>query len=280
MSEQGSDMSTDAAIQRRFVRVNGASHGGDHDMPAPVILAGGKGTRLAPFTSVLPKPLMPLGDGPILDVLLRQLRAQGWREITLAVGHMADLIRAYCGSGERYDMDVQYIQETTPLGTVGPLAFLPEETRSRRLIVMNGDLLTTLRFNDLVRAHEESGSVLTIAVMRRPIKVEFGVLDLGEQIGAARTITSYREKPEIESTVSMGVYVFEPEALEYVTPGEPLDIPALINRLLDAGLPVAGYPFDGYWLDIGRHSDYQQAIDDFEKIREQLLAPVEPEVRA
>ncbi len=278
MSEQETHMSMDAPT-RRFARENGTSRGGDDRRPAPVILAGGKGTRLAPFTSVLPKPLMPLGDGPILDVLLRQLHAQGWDETTLAVGHMADLIRAYCGNGERYGMDVSYIQETTPLGTVGPLAFLPEETRSRRLIVMNGDLLTTLRFNDLVDAHDESGAVLTIAVMRRPIKVEFGVLDLGEHIGAARAITSYREKPEIESTVSMGVYVFEPEALTYVTPGEPLDIPTLINRLLADGRPVAGYPFDGYWLDIGRHSDYQQAIDDFEKIREQLLAPVQ-EVRA
>lgn len=277
MSEQEKHMSMDAPT-RRFARANGSSHGDDR-RPAPVILAGGKGTRLAPFTSVLPKPLMPLGDGPILDVLLRQLQAQGWNEITLAVGHMADLIRAYCGNGDRYGMDVSYIQETTPLGTVGPLAFLPQETKSRRLIVMNGDLLTTLRFNDLVAAHEESGAVLTIAVMRRPIKVEFGVLDLGAEIGAAREITSYREKPEIESTVSMGVYVFEPEALNYVTPGESLDIPALINRLLADGRPVAGYPFDGYWLDIGRHSDYQQAIDDFEKIREQLLAPAQ-EVRA
>lgn len=246
-----------------------------HGLPAPVILAGGKGTRLAPFTSVLPKPLMPLGDRPILDVLLQQLRAQGWNEATLAVGHMADLIRAYCGTGERYGMDVHYIQESTPLGTVGPLAFLPDEVRAQRLIVMNGDLLTTLRFRDLVAAHEESGAMLSIAVMRRPIKVEFGVLELGESVGAAREITSYREKPEIESTVSMGVYVFEPGALDYVTPGEPLDIPALIGRLLADGQRVAGYPFDGYWLDIGRHSDYQQAIDDFERIRDKLLVPAE-----
>lgn len=245
------------------------------ELPSPVILAGGKGTRLAPFTSVLPKPLMPLGDQPILDVLLQQLRAQGWNEVTLAVGHMADLIKAYCGTGERYEMAVRYIKEDQPLGTVGPLAFLPDDTRSRRLIVMNGDLLTTLRFPELVAAHADSGAVLTIAVMRRPIKVEFGVLDLGAPLGAAREITSYREKPEIASTVSMGVYVFEPEALDYVSPGEQLDIPELINRLLSDGRRVAGYPFDGYWLDIGRHSDYQQAMDDFERIRDKLLTPTE-----
>lgn len=267
-------MSTDA-VQLRPTDLPADAGSNPHGLPAPVILAGGKGTRLAPFTSVLPKPLMPLGDRPILDVLLQQLQAQGWNEATLAVGHMADLIRAYCGTGERYGMDVHYIQESTPLGTVGPLAFLPEEVRAQRLIVMNGDLLTSLRFRDLVAAHEESGATLTIAVMRRPIKVEFGVLDLGESVGAAREITSYREKPEIESTVSMGVYVFEPEALDYVTPGEPLDIPALIGRLLGDGQRVAGYPFDGYWLDIGRHSDYQQAIDDFERIRDKLLAPAE-----
>jgi NDP-sugar pyrophosphorylase family protein len=250
--------------------------GGD-PLPSPVILAGGKGTRLAPFTSVLPKPLMPLGDRPILDVLLQQLRAQGWGEATLAVGHMASLIRAYCGLGERYDMDLHYVEESSPLGTVGPLAYLPEETRAGRLIVMNGDLLTTLRFRKLVRAHADSGAVLTIAVQRRPIKVEFGVLDLAGDLGGARQIVSYREKPEIESTVSMGVYVFEPEALDYITPGEPLDIPELIQRLLADGRTVAGYPFEGYWLDIGRHSDYQMALDDFERIRDELLAPAEVE---
>lgn len=269
-------MGTDAAIMS-VADTSGDDAARRRRMPSPVILAGGKGTRLAPFTSVLPKPLMPLGDRPILDVLLQQLRAQGWREATLAVGHMADLIRAYCGTGERYGIDLRYVQETTPLGTVGPLAFLPESVRSERLIVMNGDLLTSLRFGDLVASHAESGAVLTIAVMRRPIKVEFGVLELGDSLGAARAITSYREKPEIESTVSMGVYVFEPEALDYITPGKQLDIPALIGRLLDDGRRVAGYPFEGYWLDIGRHSDYQQAIDDFERIRDHLLAPVEVE---
>ena len=151
--------------------------------PHAVILAGGKGTRLAPLTTVLPKPLMPLGEGPILDVLLRQLAVQGWREVTLAVGHMANLIRAYCGNGSRYGLKLRYLEEEEPLGTVGPLAFLPAAARQRPVLVMNGDLLTSLRFTDLVAAHVASGAAASIAVQRRDVQMEFGVMDLGEHGG-------------------------------------------------------------------------------------------------
>ena len=241
-------------------------------LPAPVILAGGRGTRLAPMTSVLPKPLMPLVDGPIIDVLLRQLRLQGWSRATLAVGHMADLIRAYCGDGSRYDMTVEYIQEQTPLGTVGPLALLPPDRLRQSLLVMNGDLLTALQFSDLVAAHERDDAIATIAVVHRPIQMEFGVLDLVSEPGhALPRITRYREKPEIPATVSMGVYVFRPEVMEYIEPGRPLDLPDLVHRLMADGRTVAAYPFDGYWLDIGRHADYQTAIDDFESVRSELF---------
>ncbi|MGD9695169.1 MAG: sugar phosphate nucleotidyltransferase [Thermoleophilia bacterium] len=243
--------------------------------PHAVILAGGKGTRLAPLTTVLPKPLMPLGDGPILDVLLRQLAGQGWREVTLAVGHMADLIKAYCGDGGRYGLKLSYLDEDEPLGTVGPLAFLPDEHRERPVLVMNGDLLTSLRFTDLVRAHAESAASASIAVQRRDVQMEFGVMDLGEDLGSSRRILDYREKPLIEATVSMGVYLFEPEALELIDRGQRLDLPELVLRMLRRGMDVAGYPFEGYWLDIGRHSDYQRALEDFEKIKDELLAPVE-----
>lgn len=242
-------------------------------LPHAVILAGGKGTRLAPLTTVLPKPLMPLGDGPILDVLLRQLAAQGWREATLAVGHMADLIKAYCGNGSRYGLKLRYLEEDEPLGTVGPLAFLPESARSRPVLVMNGDLLTNLRFTDLIASHEESGAAASIAVQRRDVQMEFGVMDLGESMGAARRLLNYREKPLLEATVSMGVYVFEPDALDLIERGTRLDLPELIMRLLASERVVAGYPFEGYWLDIGRHSDYQTALDDFENMKAELLAP-------
>jgi NDP-sugar pyrophosphorylase family protein len=243
---------------------------------SPVILAGGKGTRLAPLTLVLPKPLVPLVDGPIIDVLLQQLGRQGFGSATLAVGHMADLITAYCGDGSRYGMSLDYLHEDEPLGTVGPLAYLPEEALAGPLLVMNGDLLTTLRFTDLVAAHRSTGAVATIAVYQRPVKMEFGVLDVGRELAeGALEVTSYREKPEMSALVSMGIYVFEPQALEYVEKGVPFDLPDLIQALLADGRTVGAYPFDGYWLDIGRHSDYQQAIDDFEAIRPMLLAPAE-----
>jgi NDP-sugar pyrophosphorylase family protein len=236
-----------------------------------VILAGGKGTRLAPLTMVLPKPLMPLGDGPILATLLAQLRSQGWREVTLAVGYMAELIRAYFGAGSKFGLRLRYLEEETPLGTVGPLAFLPPQMTRRPLMVMNGDLLTDLAFSDFAAAHAASGAVASIAVRRRAIPMEFGVLDIDGALGPERRIVGYREKPEIEATVSMGVYMFEPEVLGYIEPGERLDLPDLIHRLLEDGQTVAGYPFEGYWLDIGRHSDYQQALDDFEGLRDRLL---------
>lgn len=238
--------------------------------PSAVILAGGKGTRLAPLTTVLPKPLMPVGDGPIIDTLLRQLRTEGWREATLAVGHMSELMRTYCGSGRRYDLRLRYIEEDQPLGTVGALANLNEQKRSRPLLVTNGDVLTTLRFADFAEAHAQSGATLSIALYRRDVQIDFGMVDLDGSLGPQRRVTAYREKPSIQSTVSMGIYMLEPEALDYIVPGERLDLPELVQRLLDDGRPVAGYPFDGYWLDIGRHSDYQQALDDFEQMRPHL----------
>jgi len=241
--------------------------------PRAVILAGGKGTRLAPLTTVLPKPLMPLGDGPILATLLAQLKAQGWREVTLAVGYMAELIRAYFGSGSKYGLRLRYLEEEHPLGTVGPLAFLPLPMARRPLMVMNGDLLTDLAFSEFAAAHAASGAAASIAVRRRAIRMEFGVLDVEGALGPERRVVGYREKPEIEATVSMGVYMFEPEVLRYIERGERLDLPDLIHRLLDDGQTVAGFPFEGYWLDIGRHSDYQQALDDFEGLRSRLLAP-------
>lgn len=243
--------------------------------PHAVILAGGKGTRLAPLTTVLPKPLMPLGEGPILDVLLRQLAVQGWREVTLAVGHMANLIRAYCGNGSRYGLKLRYLEEEEPLGTVGPLAFLPEAARQRPILVMNGDLLTSLKFTDLVGAHVASGAAASIAVQRRDVQMEFGVMELGEQDGNTRQILNYREKPLLEATVSMGVYVFEPEAIDLIEPGLRLDLPEFVLRLLERGDKVSGYPFEGYWLDIGRHSDYQTALEDYERMKDALLAPAE-----
>lgn len=236
-----------------------------------MVLAGGRGTRLAPLTAALPKPLVPLGDGTVLDIVLGRLRAQGWRDVTLSIGHLGNLIRGCYGSGAGVGMRIRYVEEARPLGTVGPLALLPPVGQPRPLLVMNGDLLTTLPFTDLLRAHAASGAVASIAVKRRPIQMEFGVVDLGDALGPQRRVVGYREKPVLHETVSMGVYAFEPEVLDYIVPGERLDLPELILRLIDDGRAVGAYPFEGYWLDIGSHSDYQAALDDFNRLRPLLL---------
>lgn len=231
-----------------------------------VILAGGKGTRLAPYTAVLPKPLMPMGDMPILEVVLRQLKSRGIDSVDIAVGHLAELIRALFGCGEKLGLDIRYSIEDAPLGTAGPLTLvdgLGEET----FLVMNGDILTTLDYADLVRHHKAHGAVATIAMYTRQVKIDFGVLETDEH-GRLRDII---EKPTKEYSVSMGIYVFEPHVLKYLKHNERRDFPDLVKDLLAAGEHVAVYPFSGYWLDIGRPDDFARAVEEFEARRNEFL---------
>jgi NDP-sugar pyrophosphorylase family protein len=230
-----------------------------------VILAGGKGTRLAPYTVVFPKPLMPLGDVPILEIVVRQLHRDGFREVSLAVGHLAELIMAYFDNGSRFGVDIRYAREEQPLGTAGPLPFIPG--LNAPFLVMNGDVLTTLDFGELYRHHCQSGAAATIAMHERIVNIDLGVIQCDE----ANRITGYVEKPAFQYMVSMGVYIFEPRVLDYIPPGERLDFPDLVLRLLEAGELVRGYPYDGYWLDIGRASDYAQAAEEFERLRHLFL---------
>ncbi|HWM54374.1 MAG TPA: sugar phosphate nucleotidyltransferase [Solirubrobacterales bacterium] len=230
-----------------------------------VILAGGKGSRLGPYTTVLPKPLLPVGDHAILDVVVHQLRHLGFTELTLAVGYLAHLVRAAMGDGSRWGIEIGYAEEREPLGTVGPLASI--EGLDDHFIVMNGDVLTTLDFAGLLDMHAESGNVLTIASHRRVVSTDYGVLHVSEDDGPTQAVLGFEEKPEIPYVVSMGVYAMSPKALSYIEPGARLDLPELVLRLLDAGEPVGSYLFDGYWLDIGRHDDYERAITEFGKLR-------------
>jgi NDP-sugar pyrophosphorylase family protein len=239
-----------------------------------VILAGGKGSRLAPYTTVLPKPLLPVGDKAILDVVVHQLRDFGFREITLAVGHLAHLVRAVMGDGSRLDVSIDYHEEIEPLGTVGPLATIPGLDES--FLVMNGDVLTALDYGELLEAHRESGNALTIASHQRVVKTDYGVLHLNQNGNRTAQVEGFEEKPEIPYVVSMGVYAMEPSALEYLNDGEYLDIPELVLRLLDAGKPVGSYLYDGYWLDIGRHDDYEKAIVEFEELRPMFISDPAP----
>lgn len=233
-----------------------------------VILAGGKGSRLAPYTTVIPKPLMPIGDRAILDVIVRQLRKAGFTELTLAVGYLAHLIKAVFGDGSAFGVNIDYHDEDSPLGTAGALATV--ENLQEPFLAMNGDVLTALDYRALYDTHIADGNALTIATHRRTVKTEYGVLHLDGRPGSTHRVIGYEEKPEFHYVVSMGVYVVGPGALDLVEPNEALDFPDLVQRMLDNKLPVGSYLYDGYWLDIGRHDDYAQAIEDYDHVVEAL----------
>jgi NDP-sugar pyrophosphorylase family protein len=243
-----------------------------------VILAGGKGKRLAPYTSVLPKPLMPIGERAILEVVVEQLADSGFRNVTLCVGYLSHLIQAVFANGPSRRVSMRYVRENEPLGTAGPLRLV--DGLEGTFLVMNGDVLTTLPYDDLVRAHRASGNVVTIATHRRTTKVDYGVLHLEGAEQRLSRVTGYEEKPEFSWTVSMGMYVMEPEALECIPPGRYFDFPDLVQALLREGRPVGAYVYDGFWLDIGRQEDYQQAVTLWEngeahKNGKNLLAPAD-----
>lgn len=220
-----------------------------------VILAGGKGTRLHPFTINFPKPLVPIGEVPVIELLMRRLIASGIVDITLALGHLSELIKAYFDhrSCLARKMNLNFVEEGQPCGTAGSLSLVPGLDST--FLTMNGDVLTDLDFAALVRFHRERGAALTIATHKRQVKIDFGVLE----VDGNSTIAGYVEKPAIDYSVSMGVYVYEPEVLQFIDPGQYLDFPDLVLRLLDRGWPVCAHSADCFWLDIGRPDDYVEA---------------------
>jgi len=230
-----------------------------------IILAGGKGTRLAPYTAIFPKPLMPVGDVPILDVVLRQLKGYGFSKVIMAVGYLAELLETYFGNGSKYGIDIQYSHESKPLGTAGPLSLI--ENLTNPFLVMNGDILTTLNYAALIDYHREKGAIATIAMHKRTVDVDFGVIELNSD----SEITNYIEKPNLKYLVSMGIYIFDTKVLSYIKPNEKLDFPDLVKKLLENNEKVIGYPSEDYWLDIGRHDDYEKAIDEFEQNKKKFL---------
>jgi NDP-sugar pyrophosphorylase family protein len=230
-----------------------------------VILAGGKGTRLRPYTTVFPKPLMPLGEMPILEVVLRRLKSFGFRKITLSVNHLADLIRAFFGNGGQLGLDINYCMEDKPLGTVGSLSLV--ENLTDTFIVMNGDLLTTIDYSAMVDKHINSGAVATIGVFPREVKIDFGVLEIGRN----RELIEYKEKPSFEFLVSMGVNVFDKSVLDFILYAQYLDMPTLMMKLKSEGKLVLTYRSDCEWLDIGRTDDYEVAIEAFNRSPDKYL---------
>lgn len=220
-------------------------------------MAGGRGSRLAPYTTVLPKPLMPLADRPIIDVVLRQLVAAGVDRVCISVGHLGSLIESWVKSERDYGIPISYLYEDEPLGTAGALRNItsPDGT----FLALNGDILTTLSFSEFADFHGRSGAIATMAVRERTVDVEYGVV----HTDAKGAVTRLEEKPQLSYTVSMGVYAFEPTVPELISSGERIDFPDLLLRAIGAGEPVVAYPFDGYWRDIGNRTDYEAAIADF-----------------
>jgi NDP-sugar pyrophosphorylase family protein len=222
-----------------------------------VILAGGKGTRLRPLTAVFPKPLVPLGDKPIVEILLRRLASAGLQQVTVCTGYLAELIKAVCGDGSRFGLEIEYVGEESPLGTAGPLSLIPNLTDP--FIVMNGDLLTTLDFRRMIEFHLHEKADLTVGVSHREVKIDFGVIDFADD-GA---FSGYREKPTFQFDVSMGVNVIGQAAMKHVARGARLDMPDLVLKVHQAGGAVRCFREKCRWLDIGRMDDYALAQEEF-----------------
>jgi NDP-mannose synthase len=221
-----------------------------------VVLAGGLGMRLRPYTMILPKPLVPVGDRPILELIVGQLAAAGVTKLDLCVGHLGELIRVYFSEATKLpeDIELDYHWEQEPLGTAGALKVVPglDET----FIAMNGDVLTTLDYAELVRFHRERSATLTVAMRSKRVDIDLGVIESEDGL-----VTGYREKPSHSYDVSMGVYVYEPKALEHLPEGA-CQFPELVERLLEAGEPVAAYRSDAEWYDIGTFGELERATQD------------------
>lgn len=221
-----------------------------------VLLAGGKGTRLKPHTAEIPKPLVPVGGKPIIEILLSRMRKHGITDVRICVNHLAHLIEAVLADGKRMGMEIKYSLEDRPLSTVAPLKLI--EGLNDHFLVANGDILTDLDFSLLFRHHIDHGAKLTVASHRRVHTIDYGVM----RTDAQGRVTGFEEKPDYDFTVSTGIYVFSRSVLEFVPDGEPFGFDDLMLRLLELNEPVMTYPYDGYWMDIGRPDDYAQACQD------------------
>jgi NDP-sugar pyrophosphorylase family protein len=231
-----------------------------------IILAGGKGTRLAPYTAVFPKPLMPVDGIPILEVIVKQLAHFRIEEIILTVSQQSEaLLSAYFGDGSRYGVAICYSREGKPLGTAGPLSLISNLPET--FLVMNGDILSTLDYQKLIKFHKRQKGVVTIAMSQKKVPLELGVMEFNRSY----RLTRYVEKPTLSYSVSMGIYVFEKRVLEWIPSGRYLDFPELIQKLLRDKKRVACYPSNDFWLDIGRHEDYEEAQKKFQEMRKKLL---------
>ena len=225
-----------------------------------VILAGGQGTRLHPHTLVLPKPLMPVGGGPVIELSIKWLRRYGVEKAYITIGYLGHMIQSVCGDGSKWDMSIEYSQEKEPLGTVGPLCLLDRKMLQETFLMLNGDLITDLDLREFVSLHRESGALFTVAITEKNIKIDLGVLDVADS-----RMVKFREKPVMNFKVSMGIYCVEPDILDLIPKGIPFGFDDLMHTMLEKDLPVNVYEHNGVWMDIGRPEDFakvQEMIDE------------------
>lgn len=231
-----------------------------------IILAGGMGTRLRPYTVVLPKPLMPVGDYPILEVIIRQLVNHRFDHITLTVNHQAEIIKAFCGDGSKWGIKIDYSLEEKALGTMGPLSLIHDLPEN--FLVMNGDILSDINYGEFFQDHVDRKELFTISSFVREHVNLYGVLEKNKE----NTLIGFHEKPKTRFEVSMGVYMLNKRILDFIPKNEPYGFDALMLKLIDKKEKVFVKPFNGYWLDIGRPDDYMQAIEEFEA-RKNIFLP-------
>lgn len=224
-----------------------------------IILAGGMGTRLRPYTVVLPKPLMPIGDYPILEVVVRQLVGAGFDRITMAVNHQAELIKAFFGDGAKWNVAIDYSLEERPLSTMGPLKLIKDLPEN--FLVMNGDVLTDLNYAEFFDYHVKAGNIFTVSASVREQLIDYGVLELNE----AGNLCGFEEKPRLRYEVSMGIYMVNRRVLNFIPHDKVYGFDNLMLDLIAAKQPASVRRHNGYWLDIGRPDDYTRAIEDFDQ---------------
>lgn len=230
----------------------GSSEHGAH----VILMAGGLGTRLRPLTEAVPKPMLQVGGRPILELILRQLVAQGLRRVTISINYLGHIVRDHFGDGSAFGAEIDYVEETERMGTAGAMSLLNVRPKTS-VLVMNGDLLTALDYNALISFHEDASSVATMCAREYSVEVPYGVINFdGERL------LGIEEKPVHRHYVNAGIYVFSPEALDELQPSEPLDMPQLFERLIEKDKKTTVFPLREYWMDIGRHEDLERAREE------------------
>ena len=231
-----------------------------------LIMAGGLGTRLRPLTDTVPKPMLPLGDKPLMEHTIQQLCTAGIRRVVVSTGYRAETIRSHFGNGARFGLEMDYVEEEEPLGTAGALRLM--EPSSDPVLVVNGDIVTRVNYRAMLSFHRDHASDMTVAVGQYEFQVPYGVVET-----SGVEIRELKEKPHVRYFVNAGVYLLEPSIVSLIPEGHAFDMTDLIRTLIDAGHRVVGFPISEYWLDVGHHGDYRQANADLGTGQSNLSVP-------